>query len=150
MIYSTPIFFLCVCLGAGPKDEDILSCCRWRQVSHAWKGVARTNSVWHAFQVNKANVNASNWPNGEDINVGQLTYDVWTKSMVALRYKEEGDQPPAHLERKSLSEFIQFRNLKNLLVMNEGAYYYDESPSNCECEAVSRVHCCIFEKHDAW
>ncbi len=65
--------------------------------------------------------------------------------MVALRYKEEGDQSPAHLERKSLSEFIQFMNLKNWLVMNEGAHYYDEGPSDCECEAVSRVPCCILK-----
>jgi hypothetical protein len=40
--------------------------------------------------------------------------------MVALRYKEEGNQPLAHLERKSLDKFIQFRNMKNLLMMIEG------------------------------
>jgi len=29
-----------MCLGVGLKDENILSCChRWRQVSHAWKGL---------------------------------------------------------------------------------------------------------------
>jgi hypothetical protein len=144
-LFCTHIF-LCMCLGASPKDEDILSCChRWRQVSHAWKGAVQTNSIWHAFQVNNANVSASNWPNGENIDAGQLAYNFWTKSMVALRYKEEGNQPPAHLERKSLSEFIQFRNLKNLLVMNEGADYYDESPLGCECEVVSRVPCFILK-----
>jgi len=111
-----------MCLGVGPKDEDILSCCcRWRQVLDAWKGVVGTNFVWHVFQVSKTNVNASNWPNSEDIDARQLTYDVWTKSMAALRYKEKGDQPLAHLERKILGEFIQVKNLKNLLVMNEGA-----------------------------
>jgi len=96
-----------MCLGASPKDEDILSCCcSWRQVSHAWKGVVGTNFIWCAFQANKTNVNASNWQNSENIDARQLTYDVWIKSMAALKYKEEGDQPFAHLERKLLGEFI--------------------------------------------
>jgi hypothetical protein len=37
--------------------------------------------------------------------------------MAVLRYKEEGNQPLAHLEHNSLGEFIQFKNMKNLLVM---------------------------------
>jgi hypothetical protein len=65
--------------------------------------------------------------------------------MVALKYKEEGNQPLAHLEHKSLGEFFQFRNMKNLLVMIEKADYYDENPLNYECEDVSRMPCCILK-----
>jgi hypothetical protein len=43
--------------------------------------------------------------------------------MTILKYKQEGDQPLAHIECKSLIEFVQFKNMKDMLVKEEGTAY---------------------------
>ncbi len=52
----------------------------------------------------------------------------------------------ANLDRKSLVEFIKFKNMKDMMVGGDGCGYYEESPVDCECEAKNGQPCCILKE----
>lgn len=105
-----------------------------------------TNWVWRAFQVCKVDVASFHWPNVEDIDVGFLTYDIWVRSLQALKHKDSKEKVAANLDYKFLAEFIEFKNMKDMMVGGNGCGYCEESPSNYECEAKSGQPCCILKK----
>ncbi len=85
------------------------------------------------------------WPNGEDINVGLLHFDVWIESLTTLKHGEDKEKVAIDLANKSLAKFIEFRNMKDMMVGGDGCRYCEESPLNCECETKSGQPCCILE-----
>jgi hypothetical protein len=62
--------------------------------------------VWCDFQVCKADVATSHWPNVENMDVGLLTYDIWVWSLKALRFKDSKEKVAVDLNCKSLAKFI--------------------------------------------
>ncbi len=50
------------------------------------------------------------------------------------------------LDRKSLAEFIEFRNMKDMIVGGGQPMYCEENLFNCECEAENGQPCCILRE----
>ncbi len=87
-----------------------------------------TNWVWRAFQVHKVDVATFHWPNAEDIDVRLLTYNIWVRSFQALRHKDSKEKVVANLNYKFLAKFIEFKNMKDMMVGGDGCGYCEESP----------------------
>ncbi len=67
-------------------------------------------------------------------------------SFQALRHKDSESKVDADLDRKSLVEFIEFRNMKDMIMGGSQPRYCEESPFNCECEAESGKSCYILKE----
>ncbi len=112
----------------------------WKNVCKAWKTLASTSTVWFIFQMVKTDVPNSHWPNFEDLNVSQLIYDVWSKYFTTLRHVGEGVEVKTNLHLMSQAKL---KNYKNEQIVNLEGFEYgycNESPSNCECEGLSKLH----------
>jgi hypothetical protein len=57
-----------------------------------------------------------------------------------LRHKDSEEKMAANLDHKSLVRFIEFKNMKDMMVGGDGCGYYEESPCDYECEAKSGQH----------
>jgi len=91
----------------------------------------------------KTDVSNSHWPNFKDLNASQFTYDVWWKSFTTLKHVGERTEGETNIHLMSPSRIERYRNeqIVNLEGFEYG--YCNESPSNCECEGLSKVPCCI-------
>jgi hypothetical protein len=80
--------------------------------------------VWRIFQVNKADVATSHWPNGQDIMPKKLSYDVWKWSLKVLQNKRTQEKVKEDLSLVSIPKLKKIKNEMDLLLG-------DKVPSQC-------------------
>jgi len=91
----------------------------------------------------KINVSNLHWPNSKDLNANQLHYDVWSRFLTRLKYMGKGVEVKTNLLLMSQSKLREYRN-KQIARLEGSKYgYYNESPSDCKSEGLSRAPSCI-------
>jgi hypothetical protein len=126
ILYSHIYLLMC----KGREDETLLSDIhKYMQDCKSSKVATFVTFVWRAFQITKANVRTSYWPN-VDIDVRLLTYDIWVQSFQASMHKDPKEEVDANLDHKSLVKFTEFRNMKDMIVGGDGPKYYEENLYN--------------------
>jgi len=99
--------------------------------------------VWRIFQVNKADVATSHWPNGQDIMPKKLSYDVWKWSLKVLQNKRTQEKVKEDLSLVSIPKLKKIKNEMDLLLGDKVPSQCEEALENCECDVMSTQSCCI-------